>query len=357
MRQVMSGEATPSQLAGFLVALRAKGETVDEIVGFRDAILEHALPLPVDPMALDIVGTGGDRFGTVNVSTMAAIVAAGSRRPGGQARQPGGELGVGLVRRARRARRRPDALARARRARCSTSAGSPSRSPRAFHPGFRARRPDPRASSASRPCSTSSARCATRRAPRRNAVGVAHARPRAAHRRRVPDPRRDRARLPRRRRARRAHDHRPQPRLGGLAAATSTSTTSTRATSASRARHRRPARAATPRTTPRSCGACWRGEDGPGARHRAAQRRRGLVAYRLFQDAAQVQRPILERLAEARDVAAEAIDSAGSEHDPGLLGRRHASARLLTPRRSLGALRGIAAALALRVRPLARRSP
>lgn len=77
MEQVMLGEATPAQLAGFLVALRAKGETVDEIVGFRDAILDHAVPLSVNPMALDIVGTGGDRFGTVNISTMASIVCAG----------------------------------------------------------------------------------------------------------------------------------------------------------------------------------------------------------------------------------------------------------------------------------------
>jgi len=81
MRQVMRGAATPSQLGGFLIALRVKGETVDEIVGFRDAILEAALPLPVSAEVLDIVGTGGDRFGTVNVSTMAAIVAAASGVP------------------------------------------------------------------------------------------------------------------------------------------------------------------------------------------------------------------------------------------------------------------------------------
>lgn len=81
MEQVMTGEATDAQLAGFLVALRTKGETVDEIVGFRDAILEHAVPLPLDPMALDIVGTGGDRYGTVNVSTTASIVAAASGVP------------------------------------------------------------------------------------------------------------------------------------------------------------------------------------------------------------------------------------------------------------------------------------
>lgn len=74
MRQVMQGQATPAQLAGFLMALRAKGETIDEIVGFRDAILEAAVPLPVTPDVLDIVGTGGDRVGTVNISTTAAII-------------------------------------------------------------------------------------------------------------------------------------------------------------------------------------------------------------------------------------------------------------------------------------------
>jgi anthranilate phosphoribosyltransferase len=74
MRQVMQGSVSEAQLAGFLVALRAKGETIDEIVGFRDAILEAAVPLPVSPNVLDIVGTGGDRVGTVNVSTTAAII-------------------------------------------------------------------------------------------------------------------------------------------------------------------------------------------------------------------------------------------------------------------------------------------
>lgn len=74
MRRVMRGEATPVQLAAFLIALRAKGETIDEVVGFRDAILEAAVPLPVSPEVLDIVGTGGDRVGTVNISTTAAVV-------------------------------------------------------------------------------------------------------------------------------------------------------------------------------------------------------------------------------------------------------------------------------------------
>ena len=77
----MTGEASDAQLAAFLIALRAKGETVDEIVGFRDAVLDHAISLDVDPLALDIVGTGGDRHGTVNVSTMASIVAAAAGVP------------------------------------------------------------------------------------------------------------------------------------------------------------------------------------------------------------------------------------------------------------------------------------
>ena len=78
MEQIMVGGATPSQMGAFLVALQAKGETVDEIVGFRDAILDHAIPLSVNPLALDI---GGDRFGTVNVSTMASIVCAAAGVP------------------------------------------------------------------------------------------------------------------------------------------------------------------------------------------------------------------------------------------------------------------------------------
>jgi anthranilate phosphoribosyltransferase len=82
MEAVMAGAVTDAQLAGFLVALRAKPETVDEIVGFRDAILHHAVSLPIDPMVLDIVGTGGDPYGAVvNVSSIASIVAASTGVP------------------------------------------------------------------------------------------------------------------------------------------------------------------------------------------------------------------------------------------------------------------------------------
>lgn len=81
MEGVMSGEVPAATLAGFLVALRAKGETVDEVVGFRDAVLANALPLPLPARALDIVGTGGDGFKTVNISTTAALVVAGCDVP------------------------------------------------------------------------------------------------------------------------------------------------------------------------------------------------------------------------------------------------------------------------------------
>ncbi|MER7668883.1 anthranilate phosphoribosyltransferase [Kitasatospora sp. NPDC096128] len=76
MDRIMSGEASPVQVAGFMVALRAKGETVDEIAGLVDAMYEHAEPLDIPGPAVDIVGTGGDRAKTVNISTMSAIVAA-----------------------------------------------------------------------------------------------------------------------------------------------------------------------------------------------------------------------------------------------------------------------------------------
>jgi len=83
MDQVMAGEASPAQLAGFLVALRAKGESVPELTGLADAMLAHALPLPLPGgagHAVDVVGTGGDRANTVNISTMAALVVAGTGR-------------------------------------------------------------------------------------------------------------------------------------------------------------------------------------------------------------------------------------------------------------------------------------
>lgn len=81
MERVMTGEVSDAELAAWLIALRAKGETVEELIGFRDAVLAHALPIEISPWGLDIVGTGGDMVGTVNVSTMSAFVIAAAGVP------------------------------------------------------------------------------------------------------------------------------------------------------------------------------------------------------------------------------------------------------------------------------------
>ena len=78
MQQVMSGEATPVQVAGFAVALRAKGEAPDEITGLVRAMLALAARFTVEGPAVDTCGTGGDRANTVNISTMSAMVVAGA---------------------------------------------------------------------------------------------------------------------------------------------------------------------------------------------------------------------------------------------------------------------------------------
>jgi anthranilate phosphoribosyltransferase len=78
MGEIMSGSATPVQIAGFVVALRAKGETVDEVEGLVQAMYDHATHISIPGQAVDVVGTGGDRAHTVNISTMAALVAAGA---------------------------------------------------------------------------------------------------------------------------------------------------------------------------------------------------------------------------------------------------------------------------------------
>ncbi|GAC1440646.1 MAG: anthranilate phosphoribosyltransferase [Mycobacteriales bacterium] len=81
MREVMSGEATPAQLAGFVIALRAKGETAAEVAGFVEVMLEQAAQVAVPGRVVDTCGTGGDRAHTVNISTMAALVVAGAGVP------------------------------------------------------------------------------------------------------------------------------------------------------------------------------------------------------------------------------------------------------------------------------------
>ncbi|HSV40987.1 MAG TPA: anthranilate phosphoribosyltransferase, partial [Nocardioidaceae bacterium] len=81
MGEILAGEATPSQIAGFAVALRTKGETLDELEGLVAAMHAHAQPLTLSGRWLDVVGTGGDRSMSVNISTMSAIVAAAAGAP------------------------------------------------------------------------------------------------------------------------------------------------------------------------------------------------------------------------------------------------------------------------------------
>ena len=76
MEQILNGDATPVQMAGFVVGLRSKGETVQELTGLADMMIEFATPIEIGGPAVDVVGSGGDRSNTVNISTMAAIVAA-----------------------------------------------------------------------------------------------------------------------------------------------------------------------------------------------------------------------------------------------------------------------------------------
>lgn len=80
MDEIMAGEATPAQIAAFAVLLRAKGETPDELAGLVTTMRDRATPVRVEVPAVDIVGAGGDMAHTVNISTMAALVIAGSGR-------------------------------------------------------------------------------------------------------------------------------------------------------------------------------------------------------------------------------------------------------------------------------------
>jgi anthranilate phosphoribosyltransferase len=80
---VLSGEATPAQIGAFLTLLHAKGETIDEVTGLARAMVDAAVPLPLSPplsadeVVVDLVGTGGDRLRSINVTTLAAFVVAG----------------------------------------------------------------------------------------------------------------------------------------------------------------------------------------------------------------------------------------------------------------------------------------
>lgn len=76
--EIMSGRATDAQIGAFLAALRTKGESAEEIAGMVDAMMDAAVPVSIDGVVVDVVGTGGDGLGTFNISTTAAFVAAGA---------------------------------------------------------------------------------------------------------------------------------------------------------------------------------------------------------------------------------------------------------------------------------------
>ncbi len=78
MAEIMSGDATEGQIAAFIVAIRAKGETADEMTGLVEAMLDAAVTVDVGEPIVDVVGTGGDGYGTFNISTTAAFITAGA---------------------------------------------------------------------------------------------------------------------------------------------------------------------------------------------------------------------------------------------------------------------------------------
>src|SRR2546427_4008334 len=97
MHEIMAGQATDAQIAGFLTALRMKGETAQELIGFARVMRERAEPLWNGEVlqVLDTAGTGGDRSGTFNISTAAAFVAAGARVRGSEHRERSGNSPCG----------------------------------------------------------------------------------------------------------------------------------------------------------------------------------------------------------------------------------------------------------------------
>ncbi|MGA0962670.1 MAG: anthranilate phosphoribosyltransferase, partial [Ilumatobacteraceae bacterium] len=82
---ILQGDATPAQIAGFVVAMRGRGETSSELSAMLDVVLKHGVEVPLtiehQQHAIDVVGTGGDGSHSINVSTMAALVAAGAGAP------------------------------------------------------------------------------------------------------------------------------------------------------------------------------------------------------------------------------------------------------------------------------------
>ena len=209
----MTGEATPAQIAAFAVALRAKGESAEEVSGLAAEMLAQATPVELPLECVDIVGTGGDGAHTVNISTMAAVVTAapGCRSPStgaGRRRRPPGRPTC-WRRWASSSTCRPPAVAR-----CVQEAGHRLLLRAGLPPGHAARRcPAPRAGhrhGLQLPGPADQPGPPGRRGDRLRRPRMAPVHGRGAGR-----PRRPRAGLPRRRRPRRADDGDDVVGLGG----------------------------------------------------------------------------------------------------------------------------------------------
>ena len=133
---IMDGDATPAQVGGFLMALRTRGETVAEYAAAAAVMRARCLRVRAPEGAIDIVGTGGDGKGTLNISTAAALRRRRLRRPGRQARQPQPLVEV-------RRRRRPDRARRQRHGRPRGGRAGAGRGRHRLHDGADAPPGDP----------------------------------------------------------------------------------------------------------------------------------------------------------------------------------------------------------------------
>ena len=164
MHLMLRGEATPEEIAGLLMGLRARGETLDELTGFTRIMREYAVPVEtgdLDP--IDLCGTGGDHAGTFNISTAASFVAAGAGVPVAKHGNKGvsSSSGSADVLSALGVRADLDATGVER---CLQETGIAFLFAPQFHPALRARRAGAARASACGRSSTSSGRCATPRA-------------------------------------------------------------------------------------------------------------------------------------------------------------------------------------------------
>ena len=308
----MSGAATNAQIAAFLTALRMKGETVEELIGFAQVMRQKVVQGPAGrratcratgtdrEMLIDTCGTGGDASGTFNVSTATAFVVAGRRAEGGQARQPldvrltslcGSAdvveaLGVSLE------------LTAAQVSRCMDEVGIGFLYAPLLHTAMKHVMPA-RREIGIRTVFNLLGPLTNPAGANAQVIGVAAA---DAHREARPRARRARhaarVRRPRRRRPRRDLEHRREPRRRGARGRGAELAVRPEDFGLARASHPATCRAGTARRTPRSSGAILAGDAGGPPRHRADERGGGAGRGRAR-----------ARSQGGRGLAAESIDS------------------------------------------------